>query len=621
MIEDATYYAIVGIVAGLVYINSLHGEFVFDDLPAIRDNQDVNPSKTHWTHVFEDNFWGQPQGSQWSAHVSYRPLTTLTFRANYIIHGFEPFGYHAVNLVLHVIASILVMAVAKRVFQHFPAQITVSSFACGLLFAVHPVHAEAVANIVCRAELLSGIFWCLAFVAYDTACKQSKIGGSVLWITGTTLSALTALMCKEQGIMVLPCCIVYDILVVDRLDLAVLLSSDEQTAGDKGKTDGDKSEPKEKVSTATPKKKGKPGKIVKVKGSKAKEDWPAWLPSVDCLIRVALMLVITFSMYQWRVSLNKGDDVKNDEKTNPANHIDDFILRVLTKNYYVFLHFWLLVVPWDLCCDWSSFGIANIDTVTDYRNLSTLSMYSFLIISGLSLALTRVCARSYRSAILTGLAIMAVNFVPASGLLVETGFVVAERILYLPSIGYCIAVTAAVGALLQACNPAARRMLLSLGVVVLLLFAGRTLMRNADWSGERSLYKTGLDVQPYNAKLHHNYGRLVEGREAEYHFRMAIRQYKYYGSAYINLGVILANSDRLDEAIQIWKDGLAAWRTRPILGQDPVILNVNIGTGLKNSGKLEEAIPYFKQCLKLSPGRSNCDNSLREISQRLGRSV
>lgn len=52
---------------------------------------------------------------------------------------------------------------------------------------------------------------------------------------------------------------------------------------------------------------------------------------------------------------------------------------MLTKNYYVFLHFWLLLVPVDLCCDWSSFGVANIDSLLDRRNLCTFAMYAFLV--------------------------------------------------------------------------------------------------------------------------------------------------------------------------------------------------------------------------------------------------
>eukprot|EP00045_Choanoeca_perplexa_P007075 m.62161 g.62161 ORF g.62161 m.62161 type:complete len:165 (-) comp13921_c0_seq1:103-597(-) len=156
------------------------------------------------------------------------------------------------------------------------------------------------------------------------------------------------------------------------------------------------------------------------------------------------------------------------------------------------------------------------------------------------------------------------------------------------------------------------------GVTVLVLLAARTMLRNPDWSDERSLYQTGLHVLPNNAKLHHNLARVLDDpKDAEHHFRMAIRYYKYYGSAYINLGVVLANDNRLEAAVRIWKDGLAAWSARPILGQDPVILNLNIGTGLKNLGQLKASLPYIKRCLELSPGKPNCQNALNEVQARI----
>lgn len=91
---------------------------------------------------------------------------------------------------------------------------------------------------------------------------------------------------------------------------------------------------------------------------------------------------------------------------------------------------------------------------------------------------------------------------------------IAERILYLPSIGYCIAVTAIVGALLQASSKptrqvapctrschsidaeaVCRQLVIAAGLTILLLLAARTMLRNPDWSDERSLYQTGLHVR------------------------------------------------------------------------------------------------------------------------------
>ncbi|KAJ8866221.1 hypothetical protein PR048_032064 [Dryococelus australis] len=73
--------ALYGVVAAAVlasYLNSLHGEFVHDDIPAVARNKDVLASASV-AEVFLDDFWGTPMSDP-TSHKSYRPLTTITFR-------------------------------------------------------------------------------------------------------------------------------------------------------------------------------------------------------------------------------------------------------------------------------------------------------------------------------------------------------------------------------------------------------------------------------------------------------------------------------------------------------------------------------------------------------------
>lgn len=71
-------YAIVASVGAVTYSNSLSGEFVHDDIPAIVTNSDVTGANPV-LRIFENDFWGTPMSDPGS-HKSYRPLTTLTFR-------------------------------------------------------------------------------------------------------------------------------------------------------------------------------------------------------------------------------------------------------------------------------------------------------------------------------------------------------------------------------------------------------------------------------------------------------------------------------------------------------------------------------------------------------------
>ena len=152
-VSQATGSLVVAIVASLCFAGSLSGDFVFDDSEAILNNEDVR-METNLFSVFKHDFWGENITSS-TSHKSYRPLTILTFRLNYwTAGGYDTFGFHLVNLVLHAFNSML----SLRVFSAIFGGISVSkqgkkaftspkaSLLAALLFAVHPIHTENVSD-------------------------------------------------------------------------------------------------------------------------------------------------------------------------------------------------------------------------------------------------------------------------------------------------------------------------------------------------------------------------------------------------------------------------------------------------------------------------------------------
>ena len=124
-------------LAAVLYLNSLDCGLVFDDIAAIKRNEDLHPS-TSWVNLLYHDFWGQSMDYKYS-HKSYRPLTVATFRLNYMLHELQPLGYHLVNVLLHSAVCYLYVLLCGVVFSEvWPALIA------GLLFAVHPIHTEAV---------------------------------------------------------------------------------------------------------------------------------------------------------------------------------------------------------------------------------------------------------------------------------------------------------------------------------------------------------------------------------------------------------------------------------------------------------------------------------------------
>lgn len=113
----------------------------------------------------KNDFWGTPLNDSGS-HGSYRPLCVLTFRLNYLFGGFLPWGYHLVNVLLHCLATILLIRIARLILPKTKSNI--GEAVSGLLFAAHPIHTEAVAGIVGRADLAACNFYFLSFLAYSS---------------------------------------------------------------------------------------------------------------------------------------------------------------------------------------------------------------------------------------------------------------------------------------------------------------------------------------------------------------------------------------------------------------------------------------------------------------------
>ena len=210
------------IVGAFCFANAAHGSFVFDDNQAVIKNPDVcstsSLNETIWD-MFRHDFWGMPMASSRS-HKSYRPLTVLTFHVNCKLGGLEPAGFRAVNVLCHgLCCMLLVVWCARMRMSRFAVACT------GLLFAVHPVHSEAVCNVVGRADLLSGVFFFSTLIMYSYCYSRdsSSIASAFCFVTSLLLgnnglcfksfhsfpSLLTgtmAMLCKETGVTVFAVC-------------------------------------------------------------------------------------------------------------------------------------------------------------------------------------------------------------------------------------------------------------------------------------------------------------------------------------------------------------------------------------------------------------------------------
>jgi tetratricopeptide (TPR) repeat protein len=137
------------VVAGLIaYANSFAGAFVFDDMLNIVGNPRVH-------HLWP--FWRVMAGRS-------RPLVELSVAINYALGGLDPWGYHALNLAVHLLAGLTLYGIVRRTLEserfqgrHFRTSSWLAA-AVATIWVVHPLQTESVTYIIQRAESLMGLF-------------------------------------------------------------------------------------------------------------------------------------------------------------------------------------------------------------------------------------------------------------------------------------------------------------------------------------------------------------------------------------------------------------------------------------------------------------------------------
>jgi hypothetical protein len=197
----------IALVAILPYGNALSADFTFDDVDVVRDNPAVQiyPAHRLLNYVHQT-------GSL------YRPLTMLTYAANACISR-DPFGYHVVNVLLHALVAIAVFCLGLRILHS-----RVAAVAAALLFAAHPIHTEAVTNIVGRAELLAALGVLLALLAFARA-RESAGRRRVVWSAVSVAAFAAALLAKESAFTGLGLLVVFHWWIDRRVNLRQRLAA------------------------------------------------------------------------------------------------------------------------------------------------------------------------------------------------------------------------------------------------------------------------------------------------------------------------------------------------------------------------------------------------------------
>jgi len=192
----------LGTLVLFTYANSfttgfpLDNKFIILEDPRLRDTKEENLKL-----IFQQDYW-------WPKAVSglYRPLTTASYWLNYSVFGNadQPMGYHWVNFFLHwgnvCLAYFMVMVLMGNVWP---------AFFVAAIFGVHPIGTESVTNIIGRADLFATAAVLGGFLMY---VKSATVTGwrRVGWLTGLSLITGVGVFCKESTVVVLGVIALYD---------------------------------------------------------------------------------------------------------------------------------------------------------------------------------------------------------------------------------------------------------------------------------------------------------------------------------------------------------------------------------------------------------------------------
>jgi len=532
------------LVVVAAYSNTLHNQPALDDGWVIFDNSLIKTLK-NVPEIFRRPYNTVLPGNNAGL---YRPVTTLSYAINYAVGGPNVVGYHLVNIALHALTCLLVLelggllwSAAASARARSPGEASAGPLLGALLFAVHPVHVEAVTGIVGRAELLAalGSLTCLFLT-----CTR----GRARWRYPTALAALGLGVLSKENAAVTPLLFA---LVVLALPAAADLEARPGLASPHSRR-----------------------ALWRAGGLAA---GMAGAVGVYILLQPAAVGVPSAS--QWFGGQPRA-----------------VVFNTMTRAVAEYLR--LLVFPHPLGLD---FSYSSKIPITPSFTLACLGD------TAAWLAVLAVGVASFRRAPLRAVGILwvFVALLPVLNI-IPFGVLMAERLLYLPSVGFCVA--AGVGAATLPGIVARRFGSAKFGGPVVAVMAAaffaltaKTWTRNADWRNALMLYEAELGKAPNDPVLNNNLaieyaarGKLELARER---LTVTLRVTPKYWRAQVNMGIV-AHQLHDDSAAIRWLE--QAHQLAPY-ASDPDYFLARV---LADEGKLAEAVDLLARAEQVAPGNA-----------------
>ena len=575
---------LIALCAALPFLNGLPADFTYDDKLIIRDNERIaEPSRVG--EIFTTQYFG---GSLTSAQ-NYRPAVLLTYAVERWAHGNRPSLFRAVNVALHAGAAVALAALL--VATGFPRA---PSRAVAVLFAVVPIHVEAVTSLVGRAETLSALLVLLAALLWLRATEGGNLRAGLY--AATLVLFLVAVFVKESAV-VLPGLV----LLVELFRGGRWRGAAETARGASGR---------------------------------ARAAFLGFLLPLGVLFAARWLVLKGFL-----ISREAGIwDLENPLVSLPAP------LRIANALTLAVHYAAKTLIPVGLAADHSAQALTPASSFADPRAW----------IGALVLALALAAAgrvRAGRPLALFGVLFFFGSLFPASNIPFVVGTIYAERLMYLPAAGVlAVVVGFAAPARREVPRPSPwpwRPALLSVAVLVWGAVAAE---RNLVWRDDQTLFADMVEKFPRSAKAHYNVaydaGRRGETELQKRHLETAVTLFPRYYDAWASLGRIAWTEKRWDVAVRAYRrsveifpsyengcwglartleeagrpeEALAAWdqAARSVPGSYPVAWHR--AAFLEASGLLDVAEAEWRRAIPLGGGAASAHLSLAQLLAHRGR--
>ena len=471
------------LLAAAVYANSLGNGFARDDVRIVEERELVRQGEA--AGAFRTSWW--PRFEIPGAGL-YRPVPLAGLALQWRLFGGDPAGFHAVSLLLHA-------AVSLGVFLLLGVYLPVAAAgAAAALFAVHPVHVEAVANVVGQAELLAALLALACAGAYLRSGRlRPGAARAGVWVAVAGLFGL-ALLSKENAVS-LP-------------GLLLLLGAADAAVDGKGEGAG----------------------TWRRIGERLRGELPLFA-----------LLAAVFGGYLV-LRLRVLGTIRGEVVAPSLLGLTDL------ERVYTSLALWpeyarLLLFPVDLAADYAP-GVVLPARSPDFGVLLGVA-----ILAVLAVLVVRGAGRRPVTALGAGWIIA--SLLPVSNLFFPTGLLLGERILYLPSVGLALVVGDAFWATVRRPD-GIRRFALPLVLVLVVLLGFRTVLRNPVWKSSGSVLASLAEDHPRShvavrarAVRAFNDGRL---EEADRLFTEALRLLPWHYRTVVEAAQVRAVRGRWREA-------------------------------------------------------------------------